>query len=298
MNWCPRCKTVLADDEVEHDEVQGKLYYVKYPLLDSPDEYIVVATTRPETMLGDTAVAVNPKDGRYTHLIGKKAILPLMNRVLEVIADEYVDPEFGTGAVKITPAHDPNDFEVAKRHNLPLIDIFDNDAIVNENGGKYKGLDRYRAREAVITDLESGGYLLKIENIVHSVGHCYRCETAVEPRLMDQWFVRMKPLAEKAIEAVETGQIKFVPERWKKVYLHWMHNVRDWCISRQLWWGHRIPVWYCEACGQTIVEEEEPKLVQNVARICFIRMKTFWTRGFLQHSGPSQLWVGRKKLTI
>lgn len=260
VNWCPRCKTVLADDEVEHNEVQGKLYYVKYPLLDSPDEYIVVATTRPETMLGDTAVAVNPKDGRYTHLIEKKAILPLMNRVLEIIFDEYVDPEFGTGAVKITPAHDPNDFEVAKRHNLPLVDIFDDDAVVNENGGKYRGLDRYRAREAVVTDLEAGGYLLKIENIVHSVGHCYRCETAVEPRLMDQWFVRMKPLAEKAIEAVETGQIKFVPERWKKVYLHWMYNVRDWCISRQLWWGHRIPVWYCEVCGQIIAEEMEPQV--------------------------------------
>jgi len=258
VNWCPRCKTVLADDEVEHEETQGKLYYVRYPLLDSPG-YIVVATTRPETMLGDTAIAVNPKDDRYKHLVGKRAILPLVNRELQIVADEYVDPEFGTGAVKITPAHDPNDFEVAKRHELPMVDIFDDNAVVNENGGKYRGLDRYRAREAIVADLQAEGYLLKVENITHSVGHCYRCETAVEPRLMDQWFVRMKPLAKKAIEAVETGEVKFVPERWKKVYLHWMYNVRDWCISRQLWWGHRIPVWYCEDCGQTMVEEEEPE---------------------------------------
>jgi len=258
VNWCPRCKTVLADDEVEHEETQGKLYYVRYPLLDSSG-YIVVATTRPETMLGDTAIAVNPKDDRYKHLVGKRAILPLVNRELQIVADEYVDPEFGTGAVKITPAHDPNDFEVAKRHELPMVDIFDDNAVVNENGGKYRGLDRYRAREAIVADLQAEGYLLKVENITHSVGHCYRCETAVEPRLMDQWFVRMKPLAKKAIEAVETGEVKFVPERWKKVYLHWMYNVRDWCISRQLWWGHRIPVWYCEDCGQTMVEEEEPE---------------------------------------
>ncbi|MEJ5230004.1 MAG: valine--tRNA ligase [Pseudothermotoga sp.] len=257
VNWCPRCKTVLSDEEVEHEESKAKLYYVKYPLC-GEDGYIAVATTRPETMLGDTAVAVNPKDERYKQLVGKRVVLPLVNKEIPIIADEYVDPEFGTGAVKITPSHDPNDFEVAKRHNLSFVDIFDDEAKVNENGGVYRGLDRYKAREKIVQDLEANGYLLKIEDISHAVGHCYRCESMIEPRVMDQWFVSMKPLAKKAIEAVETDQVRFVPARWKKVYLHWMYNVRDWCISRQLWWGHRIPVWYCDSCGETIVSEKDP----------------------------------------
>ncbi len=254
VNWCPRCKTVLSDEEVEHEEKTSKLYFIRYPFVDGDGE-IVVATTRPETMLGDTAVAVNPSDERYIKLIGKKVLLPLMNREIPVIADQYVDPEFGTGAVKITPAHDPNDFEVAQRHNLPLVDIFTDDAVVNENGGKYYGLDRYKAREAVLKDLEEQGYLVKVEEISNAIGYCYRCENVVEPRLMDQWFVKMKPLSIKAIEAVENGEVKFVPDRWKKVYLHWMHNVKDWCVSRQLWWGHQIPIWYCQDCKEVIVSE-------------------------------------------
>ncbi len=254
VNWCPRCKTVLSDEEVEHEEKKAKLYYVKYPFLDG-DGYIVVATTRPETMLGDTAVAVNPKDERYKNMIGRKVILPLVNREIPLIADDYVDLQFGTGAVKITPSHDPNDFEVAKRHDLPFVDIFDDEARINEKGEKYRGFDRYKAREIIVKDLEDLGYLIKVEDIDHAVGHCYRCDREIEPRVMDQWFVSMKPLAQKAIEAVETGQVRFVPERWKKVYLHWMYNVRDWCISRQLWWGHRIPVWYCDNCGEIIVSE-------------------------------------------
>jgi len=258
VNWCPRCKTVLSDEEVEHEEKKAKLYYVKYPFSDGSG-YIAVATTRPETMLGDTAVAVNPKDERYARLIGKKVILPLVNREIPLIADDYVDMQFGTGAVKITPSHDPNDFEVAKRHDLPFVDIFDDSARINENGARYQSLDRYEAREAIVKDLQEAGYLLKIEDIDHAVGHCYRCDTEIEPRVMDQWFVSMKPLSHKAIEAVETGKVRFVPDRWKKVYLHWMYNVRDWCISRQLWWGHRIPVWYCDNCGEVIVSETDVK---------------------------------------
>lgn len=231
---------------------------MKYPFSDGSG-YIAVATTRPETMLGDTAVAVNPKDERYAGLIGKKVILPLVNREIPLIADDYVDMQFGTGAVKITPSHDPNDFEVAKRHDLPFVDIFDDSARINENGARYQSLDRYEAREAIVKDLQEAGYLLKIEDIDHAVGHCYRCDTEIEPRVMDQWFVSMKPLSHKAIEAVETGKVRFVPDRWKKVYLHWMYNVRDWCISRQLWWGHRIPVWYCDNCGEVIVSETDVK---------------------------------------
>ncbi|MCD6449507.1 MAG: valine--tRNA ligase [Thermotogaceae bacterium] len=258
VNWCPRCKTVLSDEEVEHREEKGKLYYIKYPLKDGSG-YIMVATTRPETMLGDTAIAVHPEDERYKELVGRVAILPLVGRELPIIADKYVDPKFGTGAVKITPAHDPNDFLIGQRHNLPLVDIFTDEAVVNENGGKYAGLGRYEARKRIVADLEKEGYLEKVEDYVHSVGHCYRCDTAIEPRIMDQWFVKMKPLAERGIEAVENGEIKFYPERWKKVYLNWMYEIRDWCVSRQLWWGHRIPVWYCEDCGYIMASEEEPK---------------------------------------
>jgi valyl-tRNA synthetase len=258
INWCPRCKTALSDIEVEHEEVEGKLWYVRYDLKDS-EEYFYVATTRPETMLGDTAVAVNPHDARYRHLIGRTAILPLLGRELPILTDDYVDPDFGTGIVKVTPAHDPNDFEIGRRHGLPEVNIFTEEAVVNENGGKYRGLDRYEARSAVVQDLESMHYILKVEPHTHAVGHCYRCNTVIEPYLSRQWFVSMKPLAEPAIEAVKEGRIRFIPSRWEKVYFDWMYNIRDWCISRQLWWGHRIPVWYCQSCGRVLVEEEDPQ---------------------------------------
>ncbi|MDN5324684.1 MAG: valyl-tRNA synthetase [Thermosipho sp. (in: thermotogales)] len=256
VNWCPRCKTVLSDEEVEYHEHDGKLYYIKYPFADSTGE-IVIATTRPETMLGDTAVAVHPSDERYKDLIGKEVILPLVGRKIKIIGDVHADPKFGTGALKVTPAHDPNDFLIGQRHNLEFINIFNEDMTINENGGKYKGLDRYEARKAIVEDLEKEGYLLKIENIKHSVGHCYRCDTVIEPLLMDQWFVSMKSLAERAIKAVEHGEITFYPKRWEKVYLNWMYEIRDWCISRQLWWGHRIPIWYCQDCGHINVSETD-----------------------------------------
>ncbi|RDI91051.1 valyl-tRNA ligase [Thermosipho africanus Ob7] len=258
VNWCPRCKTVLSDEEVEYEEHDGKLYYIKYPFAAGNGE-IIIATTRPETMLGDTAIAVSPSDERYKELIGKEVIVPLVGRKIKIIADMHADPEFGTGALKVTPAHDPNDYLIGQRHNLEFINIFNDDMTINENGGKYKGLDRYQAREKIVEDLEKEGYLVKIEDIKHSVGHCYRCNTVIEPMLMDQWFVKMKPLAEKAIEAVEKGEVKFYPDRWKKVYLNWMYEIRDWCISRQLWWGHRIPIWYCQDCGHINVSEEEVK---------------------------------------
>ena len=257
INWCPECTTALSDTEVEHEDAEGHLWHVRYPVKDS-DEYITVATTRPETMLGDTGVAVNPNDERYTHLVGKTALLPLMNREIPIIADEYVDMEFGTGCVKMTPCHDPNDFEVAQRHNLEQILVLDGNAKINENGGKYCGMDRYAARDAIVADLEAGGYLVKIESHAHNVGICYRCGTTVEPMTSAQWFVKMAPLAEKAIEVVKNGTIKFVPERFTKTYLNWMENVHDWCISRQLWWGHQIPAWYCEDCGHINVSREDP----------------------------------------
>lgn len=257
VNWCHRCGTVLSDEEVDYHEEEGSLYYIKYPIKDE-ENYIVIATTRPETMLGDTAVAVHPSDERYKNYTGKIAVLPLVGRELPIIADNYVDPSFGTGALKVTPAHDPNDYLIGQRHNLAFVDIFDEHIIINENGGKFKGLNAEQARKAVVDELEIQGFLLKIEKLRHSVGRCYRCDTIVEPRLMDQWFVSMKPLAKRAIEAVENGEVKFVPERWKKVYLNWMYEIRDWCISRQLWWGHRIPVWQCQDCGHYNVSEEEP----------------------------------------
>ncbi|MBT1247811.1 MULTISPECIES: valine--tRNA ligase [unclassified Thermosipho (in: thermotogales)] len=256
VNWCPRCKTVLSDEEVEHKEHEGKLYYIRYPFADGTGE-IVIATTRPETMLGDTAVAVSPSDERYKHLVGKEVILPLIGRKLKIIADPYVDPEFGTGALKVTPAHDPNDYLIGQRNNLEFINIFNDDTTLNENAGKYQGLGRDTAREKIVEDLEKEGYLVKVETLQHSVGHCYRCDTVIEPMLMDQWFVKMEPLAKRAIEAVENGEVKFYPDRWKKVYLNWMYEIRDWCISRQLWWGHRIPIWYCKDCGHINVSEEE-----------------------------------------
>lgn len=256
VNWCPRCKTVLSDEEVEYYEHDGKLYYIRYPFTDGTGE-IVIATTRPETMLGDTAVAVHPSDERYKDLIGKEVILPLVGRKIKIIGDVHADPKFGTGALKVTPAHDPNDFLIGQRHNLEVINIFNEDMKINENGGKYQGLDRFEARKVIVEELEKGGYLLKIENIKHSVGHCYRCDTVIEPLLMDQWFVSMKPLSENAIKSVEENEIKFYPNRWKKVYLNWMYEIRDWCISRQLWWGHRIPIWYCQDCGHINVSEND-----------------------------------------
>lgn len=257
VNWCPRCSTVLSDEEVEHEDEKGAFYHIKYPIKESED-YLIIATTRPETMLADTAVAVYPSDERYEKFQGKTAILPLVNRELPIIADRYVDPAFGTGALKVTPANDPNDFQIGLRHGLPVVEVLDRDARINENGGKYSGLDRYQARREIVKDLEEAGYLLKIEPIVHAVGRCYRCDTVVEPSLSDQWYVRVGPLAEKAIKAVEEGEIEFYPDNWKKVYLRWMDEIRDWCISRQLWWGHRIPVWYCDDCGEVIVQEETP----------------------------------------
>ncbi len=255
INWCPRCITALSDAEVEYAEQEGHFWHIRYPVKDS-DESFVIATTRPETLLGDTAVAVHPDDERYTHLVGKMLILPLVGREIPVVADEYVDKEFGTGAVKITPAHDPNDFEVGARHHLPIIKVLDDNAKINENGGKYQGLDRYEARRQIVKDLEEGGFLVKVEPHVHNVGQCYRCGTTVEPITSRQWFVKMAPLAEKALEVVKNGIIQFVPERFSKTYINWMENVHDWCISRQLWWGHRIPAFYCDACGETTVSRE------------------------------------------
>ena len=258
INWCPRCATALSDLETDHKDIQGNLYYVRYPLVGS-DDFITVATTRPETILGDTAVAVNPKDKRFKGLLGKKAILPAVNREIPIIADEAVDPEFGTGAVKITPAHDPVDFEVAQRHDLPLVNILNPDVTMNENAGKYQGLDRFQCREAILADLKKSGQLLKIEPYGHSVGHCMRCQTIIEPTASRQWFIRTEPLAKPAIEAVTSGRINIIPERFTKVYLNWMENIRDWCISRQLWWGHRIPVWYCAECGELTVSVDDVK---------------------------------------
>ncbi len=256
INWCPNCITALSDAEVEYDEQQGNFWHIRYPVKDS-DEFVEIATTRPETMLGDTAVAVHPEDERYTHLVGKTLVLPLVGREIPVIADEYVEKDFGTGCVKITPSHDPNDFEVGKRHGLEEILVLDDKACVNENGGKYQGMDRYEARKAIVADLEEGGWLVKIKPHMHNVGTCYRCGTTVEPISSKQWFVKMGPLAKEAIRVVKDEEIKFVPSRFTKTYLNWMENVRDWCISRQLWWGHRIPAYYCEDCGEMVVSAEE-----------------------------------------
>ena len=255
INWCPHCRTALSDAEVEYKDIPGSFWYIRYPIEDS-DEVLTIATTRPETMLGDTGVAVNPADERYTHLVGKNAILPLVGRKLPIVADDYVELGFGTGAVKMTPCHDPNDYEVGLRHNLDQVQCIDEDAKII-NGGKYDGMDRYECRKAIVADLEEQGYLVKVEPYSHNVGCCYRCGTVVEPLTSPQWFVKMKPLAKKAIEVVKDGRIKFVPERFSKTYLNWMENVHDWCISRQLWWGHQIPAWYCDDCGEITVSRED-----------------------------------------
>ena len=257
INWCPHCVTALSDAEVEYVDKPGHLWYIRYPLADGSGD-IVVATTRPETMMGDTGVAVNPNDEKFKHLIGKKCILPIMNREIPIVGDEYCEIGFGTGAVKMTPAHDPNDFEVGLRHNLDVIRVIADNGTINENGGKYNGMDRYECRKALVKDLEEQGYLVKTEPYSHNVGTCYRCHNDVEPLISAQWFVKMKPLAEEAIRVVKDGTIKFVPERFSKTYLNWMENVHDWCISRQLWWGHQIPAWYCDECGHINVSREDP----------------------------------------
>ena len=257
-NWCPRCNTALSDIEVEHEDTAGKLYHVRYPMQENPNEFVTVATTRPETILGDTGVAVNPADERYTSVVGKNLILPLVGRVLPVIADEYVDPGFGTGAVKVTPAHDPNDFDMGQRHNLPTIRVIGNNGTMTAEAGEaYAGLDRYECRKKLVADLDAAGYLVKIDDHAHAVGHCQRCNTVVEPLVSKQWFVRMQPLADPAMEVVRAGRTEFVPERFTKIYMNWLENIRDWCISRQIWWGHRIPAWYCQSCGKTSVSRQD-----------------------------------------
>ncbi|MFZ0806866.1 MAG: valine--tRNA ligase, partial [Candidatus Sulfotelmatobacter sp.] len=260
VNWCPWHETAISDLEVKHEEVAGKLWEIRYPVIGS-DEFITVATTRPETMLGDTAIAVNAKDERYTHLHGKHVMLPLMNREIPIITDDLAQPEFGTGAVKVTPAHDPNDFQAGLRHNLPQINVMDPRGRMNENAGPYAGLDRYEARKRVLADLREQGFLVAEKDYTLSLGKCDRCGTVVEPRLSEQWFIKIKPLADRAKDAVESGEITIVPENYRQVYLNWMNNIYDWCISRQLWWGHRIPAWTCanEACKEVIVARETPR---------------------------------------
>ncbi|MBS1317572.1 MAG: valine--tRNA ligase, partial [Lachnospiraceae bacterium] len=260
INWCPVCKTSISDAEVEHVDQDGFFWHINYPIVGEEGRFVEIATTRPETLLGDTAVAVNPEDERYQDLIGKMLKLPLTDREIPVIADSYVDKEFGTGCVKITPAHDPNDFEVGKRHNLPEINIMNDDATINELGGKYAGMDRYEARKAMVADLDALGLLVKVVPHTHSVGTHDRCKTTVEPMIKPQWFVKMQEMAKPAVEALKNKELNFVPDRFDKIYLHWLENIRDWCISRQLWWGHRIPAYYCDECGEVVVAKEMPKI--------------------------------------
>lgn len=292
INWCPCCHTTISDAEVEYEEQEGNFWYIRYPVKDG-EGYVTVATTRPETMLGDTAVAVHPDDSRYSHLIGKTLILPLVNREIPVIADEYVEKEFGTGAVKITPAHDPNDFEVGLRHDLPVIDVLNDNATMNENAGKYEKLDRYEARRRIVEDLDKLGLLEKTKPHIHNVGTCYRCNTTIEPKVSMQWFVKMKPLADPAIDVVKKGNTQFVPERFSKIYFNWMENIQDWCISRQLWWGHRIPAWYCEDCGHTHVAKTAPESCAKCGSKILFRMRMFLIHGLAPLFGRSLLLAGR-----
>jgi valyl-tRNA synthetase len=287
INWCPRCQTALSDLEVVHKDVMGHLYYIHYPLTQS-EGFVTVATTRPETFLGDTAVAVNPEDERYKNLVGKSVILPIIDKEILIIADDAVDTSFGTGALKITPAHDPTDFEVAQRHNLPLVDIMNPDATMNENAGPYQGLERFACRDRVLADLKGKKLLEKIEPYSHSVGHCGRCQTMVEPKISLQWFVQTEPLAKAAIEVVKDGRIKIIPERFTKIYFDWMENIKDWCISRQLWWGHRIPVWYCQDCGKLAVSVDEPSACTHCSSKQIIRdpdvLDTWFSSALWTHS--------------
>ena len=258
VNWCPHCLSTISDIEVEYEEKDGFFWHINYPIVGT-DDVLEIATTRPETLLGDTAVAVHPDDERYKHLIGKMVLLPIVNKQIPIVADEYVEMDFGTGVVKITPAHDPNDFEVGLRHGLPIVNVMNDDATINENGGKYKGLTREECRRQIVKDLEDGGFLKAVEPYKHNVGSCYRCGSVIEPRVSKQWFVKMEPLAKPAVEAVRSGRTRFIPERFDKIYFNWMENIKDWCISRQLWWGHRIPAWYCNGCGEMIVSRETPQ---------------------------------------
>ena len=322
VNWCPRCQTAISDLEVVHNERVGNLWFIRYPVAGSvPKEFLVVATTRPETMLGDTAVAVHPEDERYRHLVGKKVLLPLMNREIPIIADTYVDREFGTGVVKITPAHDPNDFEVGKRHNLAQIDVMTDDAHMNEAAGKYAGLERFVARARVIADLEELGLMDHITEHTHSVGTCDRCKAIVEPRVSTQWFMKMKPLAEEARKAVTgafgpAAEIEVVPDNQRTILLQWFENIRDWCISRQLWWGHRIPIWHCADCGEMVpATDSSVEIVDGHARAAasanecvrsagrratgnWCRIRMCWIRGSARLCGPFLLWDGRMTLLI
>jgi len=287
INWCPRCATTLSDLEVDHKDLNGHLWHLKYPLADG-DGYLIVATTRPETMLGDTAVAVNPEDERYSNLIGKEIMLPIMNRRIPIVADDIVDKAFGTGAVKVTPAHDPVDFEIAQRQKLPLINLLNKDATMNENAGSCKGMDRFACRKWVVEEMERLGLLIKIEDYSHAVGHCQRCATVIEPMASTQWFVKMEPLAKPAIEVVKNGQIQIIPDHFTKVYLNWMENIRDWCVSRQLWWGQRIPAYYCQDCGETIVAVDSPKTCPNCASTKIEQdmdvLDTWFSSGLWPHS--------------
>ena len=270
VNWCPVCKTALSDAEVDHEEQAGHFWHIKYPVVGT-DRFLEIATTRPETMLGDTAIAVHPDDERYKDIVGKNVLLPLVNREIPIVADYYVDKEFGTGAVKITPAHDPNDFEVGKRHNLPEINIMNDDATINELGGKYAGMERYEARKAIVSDLEEQGFLVKVEDHSHNVGTHERCGTTVEPLVKQQWFVRMEELAKPAIEAISNGDLKLIPERMNKTYMNWLSNIRDWCVSRQIWWGHRIPAYYCQECGKVVVTREMPEVCPDCGCTHFVQ---------------------------